>query len=131
MPLQAHPQLRLQRTMTALPAKAARVNVVMAISVMLRECMACAAGDIQDAGAHEAGKAGEAEKAASSADKQALLQFLRMMRKGKVQPLRAVPAMPHAPQTTVCRSWHIPSHVNSPCHLSLMTSRSKLCARLS
>ena len=131
MPLRAHPQLRLQRTMTALPAKAAFVNVVMAISVMLRECMACAAGDIQGAGGHEAGKAGEAEKAASSADQKALLQFLRMMRKGKVQALRAVPAMPHAPQTTVCRSWHTPSHINSPRRLSLMSGSSKLCATLS
>ena len=93
--------------------------------------MACAAGDIQGAGANEAGKAAEPEKAASSADQQALLQFLRMMRKGKVQALRAVPGMPHALQTTVCRSWHIPPHVDSPCHLLRMTGCSELCARSS
>ena len=91
--------------------------------------MASAAGDIGAAGANEVGNAAEPEKAASSADQQVLLQFLRMMRKGKVQALRAVPAMPHALQITVCRSWHIPSHATSPCHLLQMTGCPELCAR--
>lgn len=94
--------------------------------------MACAAGNIQGAGANEAGKAAEPEKAASCADQQALLQFLRMMRKGKVQAMRAVPAMPHALHTTVCRLWHIPPHANLPRHLlQQMTICSELCARSS
>ena len=49
----------------------------------------CAAGDIQAPEAQEAGKGGDPEKRVSPADRQALLQFLRMMRKGKVRHSRS------------------------------------------
>ena len=54
-------------------------------SVDADKCI-CAAGDIQAPEAQEAGKGEAAEKTVSPADRQALLQFLRMMRKGKVRP---------------------------------------------
>ena len=43
-----------------------------------------AAGDLQAPETQEAGKGEGPERAVSPADQQALLQFLRMMRKGKV-----------------------------------------------
>ncbi len=46
--------------------------------------MICTAGDIQGPEAQTAGKAEGPGKTVSPADQQALLQFLRMMRKGKV-----------------------------------------------
>lgn len=43
------------------------------------------AGDLQAPGTQEAGRAAEAAQAFATADQQSLLQFLRMMRKGKVK----------------------------------------------
>ena len=74
-------------------------------SVDADKCI-CAAGDIQAPEAQEASKGEAAEKTVSPADRQALLQFLRMMRKGKVRPRpgSCVPSCTRAAQDVAGRS---------------------------
>jgi len=50
----------------------------------IRVTCGCLAGDIQAPGTQETGKEADAAQKVSTADQESLLQFLRMMRKGKV-----------------------------------------------